>query len=152
MACWAVSRRPGGIRPRAYRRRASTTPTRLYFPETQHTLSGKFLDYWQQNGGLALFGYPISEPVVENGVTVQYFQRNRFELHPDQAGTPYEVQLGLLGRDLLAQRVQVTETTVSLPTYGYEAGLLFSPRTTRSRPTRTSTSPRWGRSLCAATV
>ncbi len=101
---------------------ASTTPTRLYFPETQHTLAGKFLDYWQQNGGLALFGYPISEPLVENGVTVQYFQRNRFELHPDQAGTPYEVQLGLLGRDLLAQRVQITETSVSLPTYGYEEG------------------------------
>ncbi len=101
---------------------ASTTPTRLYFPETQHTLTGKFLDYWQQNGGLALFGYPISEPLIENGVTVQYFQRNRFELHPDQAGTPYEVQLGLLGRDLLAQRVQITETSVALPTYGYEEG------------------------------
>jgi hypothetical protein len=104
---------------------ASTPFGCLYFPETQHTLSGKFLDYWQQNGGLALFGYPISEALVENGVTVQYFQRNRFELHPDQAGTPYEVQLGLLGRDLLAQRVQVTETTVNLPTYGYEAGFYF---------------------------
>lgn len=101
---------------------ANTTPTRLYFPETKHTLSGKFLDYWQRNGGLALFGFPISEPVDEGGVAAQYFQRNRFELHPERAGTPYEVQLGLLGRDILAQRVQISETSVSLPAYGYEQG------------------------------
>jgi Tol biopolymer transport system component len=28
---------------------------------------------------------------------VQYFERRRLELHPEHAGTPYEVQLGLLG-------------------------------------------------------
>jgi Domain of unknown function (DUF5107) len=105
---------------------ASSTPTRLYFRETQHTVSGTFLDYWQANGGLALFGYPISEPVIEDGLTVQYFQRNRFELHPDAAGTPYEVALGLLGRDMLEQRVKVTDTAVSLKVYGYEQGF-YSP-------------------------
>ncbi|HST03984.1 MAG TPA: DUF5107 domain-containing protein [Chloroflexia bacterium] len=101
---------------------ASSTPTRLYFPETQHSISGQFLDYWQANGGLALFGYPISEPVTENGLTVQYFQRNRFELHPEAAGTPYEVALGLLGRDMLEQRVKVTDSNISLKVYGYEEG------------------------------
>ncbi|HYP21151.1 MAG TPA: DUF5107 domain-containing protein, partial [Chloroflexia bacterium] len=95
-------------------------PDTQYFPETRHTLSGPFLRYWRGNGGLALFGYPISEPLQEGGLIVQYFERNRFELHPEVAGTPYEVQLGLLGRDLLAQRVQVRETTVSIPTYAYE--------------------------------
>ena len=99
---------------------APTGPDTRYFPETRHTLSGPFLRYWQANGGLALFGFPISQPLQEDGLTVQYFERNRFELHPEVAGTPYEVQLGLLGRDLLAQRVQVRETTVSLPTYAYE--------------------------------
>ena len=98
----------------------SPGPDRQYFPETRHTLSGPFMRYWQQNGGLALFGYPISEPLQEGGLTVQYFERNRFELHPESAGTQYEVQLGLLGRDLLAQRVQVRETTVAIPTYAYE--------------------------------
>jgi len=34
--------------------------------------------------------------------TVQYFERRRMELHPERAGTPYEVQLGLLGRDIYA--------------------------------------------------
>ncbi len=99
---------------------ASNTPTRIYFPETSHTLSGKFLDYWNRNGGLALFGYPISEPFTEGGFTVQYFQRNRFELHPEDSGTDYEVQLGLLGRDMLNQRVKVTETAITLPVYAYE--------------------------------
>ncbi|MFL5733804.1 MAG: L,D-transpeptidase, partial [Chloroflexia bacterium] len=49
-------------------------PGKIYFPETTHTLSGPFLSYWQRNGGLALFGYPISEPVQEGGYTVQYFE------------------------------------------------------------------------------
>lgn len=96
----------------------------IYFPETMHTLSGKFYEYWQANGGLALFGYPISEPVQEGGFTVQYFQRNRFELHPENSGTQYEVLLGLLGRDALAQRVQVKESSVLLPVYAYEQGYI----------------------------
>jgi hypothetical protein len=28
---------------------------------------------------------------------VQYFERNRFEYHPENVGTDYEVQLGLIG-------------------------------------------------------
>ena len=71
--------------------------THAYFKETQHTLSGPFLKYWQSHGGLAVFGYPISEELTENGYKVQYFERNRFEYHPEFAGTPNEVLLGLLG-------------------------------------------------------
>jgi hypothetical protein len=69
----------------------------VYFRETQHSLSGPFLKYWQRYGGLAVFGYPISEELMENGYRVQYFERNRFEYHPEYAGTPNEVLLGLLG-------------------------------------------------------
>lgn len=98
----------------------SSTDASLYFPETKHTLSGAFLDYWRSHGALPLFGYPISEPIQEDGYMTQYFERNRFEYHPENAGTQYEVLLGLLGRDLLAQRVQVRESSVTLPTYGYE--------------------------------
>ena len=78
-----------------------------YFSTTGHNLSGKFLSYWQQSGGLAIYGYPLSEPFMEasksDGKTylVQYFERNRFELHPELAGTRFEVQLGLLGSELL---------------------------------------------------
>src|SRR5258708_1734863 len=78
-----------------------------YFAETGHNLSGKFLAYWQETGGLPIYGFPISEPFMEqsksDGKTylVQYFERNRFELHPELAGTRFEVELGLLGSELL---------------------------------------------------
>ncbi len=78
-----------------------------YFDATQHNLSGKFLKYWQDTGGLAIYGYPISEAFIEqsksDGKTylVQYFERNRLELHPEAAGTKWEVELGLLGSELL---------------------------------------------------
>ena len=81
-------------------------PDVVYFPQTQHTLRGIFRTYWEQHGGLAQFGYPITEEYPEKSTTdgqiytVQYFQRNRFEAHPENAGTPYEVLLGLLGRTI----------------------------------------------------
>jgi len=35
---------------------------------------------------------------------VQYFERERFEYHPESAGTPYEVELGRLGAQVARQR------------------------------------------------
>lgn len=81
-----------------------------YFSQTGHTLRGAFLDYWNKHGGLPQFGYPITEEFVEaegpdnTGLQVQYFQRNRFEYHPELAGTQYEVQLGLLGTESATQK------------------------------------------------
>lgn len=78
-----------------------------YFKETGHTLSGPFLKFWENNGGLRLFGLPWTEPFEElnpndgKRYVVQYFERERLEYHPELAGTPYEVQLGLLGTDTL---------------------------------------------------
>ncbi len=77
-----------------------------YFPQTGKTVSGKFLEYWHNNGGLAVYGYPLTEAQAEvdpeTGQTflTQWFERNRFELHPENAGTKYEILLGLLGKDL----------------------------------------------------
>lgn len=81
-----------------------------YFAATGHSLCGAFLRAWLAQGGLARFGYPLSEPAEESLMlgrdiwtgTVQYFERRRMELHQDLAGTPYAVLLGLLGRDTLA--------------------------------------------------
>jgi spore germination protein len=85
-------------------------PDTVYFPQVQHTLEGTFLKYWQEHGGLAQFGFPISESMIEKSAVdgrtylVQYMERARFELHPEYAGTPSEVLLGLLGRDILPCR------------------------------------------------
>lgn len=99
-------------------RKAVTTPVTLSTPlavpferATQHTIEPRFQRYWQQHGGLAQYGYPISEPfftVTPEGkrMLVQYFERNRFEWHPENAGTPYEVQLGLIGSYYGAQAQQ----------------------------------------------
>ena len=55
------------------------------FPETGHCVSGAILNYWERNGGLAVFGYPIDELRVETneGWTgpTQWFQRDRLEDH-----------------------------------------------------------------------
>jgi hypothetical protein len=90
-------------------------PGCVYFEQTQHSLCPPFLAYWQQNGGLERFGYPITERQQETieGWTgdVQYFERRRMEHHIENAGTPYEVLLGLLGRDVLNYEQQTTLDT-----------------------------------------
>lgn len=76
-----------------------------YFNETGHNLGGDFGSYWTINGGLAVFGLPITEEIREvnpadgKEYTVQYFERNRFELHED-AEPGSRVQLGLLGAEI----------------------------------------------------
>ena len=30
------------------------------FPQTNQCINGRFRQFWEQNGGLAVFGYPIS--------------------------------------------------------------------------------------------
>jgi hypothetical protein len=81
-----------------------------YFPETHHTLKAGFKQFWDAQGGVAIFGLPISEEFQEQSktdgktYTVQYFERNRFEYHPEFKGTPYEVELGLLGVQMTAGR------------------------------------------------
>lgn len=78
-----------------------------HFPQTGHNVRPHLLSYWQANGGLASFGYPLSEEfteTLENGkpYTVQYFERARFELHPENAA-PYDILLGQFGRRILSE-------------------------------------------------
>jgi hypothetical protein len=82
-----------------------------YFEQTRFNVCGWFLGYWQRNGGLERFGYPIS-PVFEEQIegrtySVQYFERRRMEYHPENS-FPYDVLLGLLGRDVLALEQRAT--------------------------------------------
>jgi hypothetical protein len=85
------------------------TPARRYFAETGHSLSGGFKSFWDRNGGLPVFGYPLSEEFSERNAdlrqdfTTQYFERERFEYHPENRA-PYDILLGRLGAELLAMR------------------------------------------------
>ena len=89
------------------------------FPETGKTVCGRFLEYWQANGGLAQQGLPITDEFIEINPTngkaylTQYFERARFEYHPENKA-PYDVLLGLLGREQV-QAKYPNGTPVGLP-------------------------------------
>jgi hypothetical protein len=80
--------------------------TKICFKEVANCIEGRFAEYWQQNGGLAIFGFPLNaarqEQVEGKRYLVQQFERNRFELHPEKQ-RPYDVLLGRLGDERLRQ-------------------------------------------------
>ncbi|MDI3341103.1 MAG: Ig-like domain-containing protein [Sphaerobacter sp.] len=75
-------------------------PAVRYFAETGHTLAGKFREFWEQHGGIALFGLPLTEEIEEGGRRVQYFERVRLELRPTEDGTGMTVEIAPLGEQL----------------------------------------------------
>ena len=87
------------------------------FSQTGFTACGLFLQYWRANGGLAQQGYPISGVFYERNAPppagdgqlhmVQYFQRARFEYHPENQ-PPFQVLLGLLGTEQYSARYEKT--------------------------------------------
>ena len=58
-----------------------STRRRLYFEETQHTVSF-FLKFYETYGGADLFGPPITEMFIEDQKIVQYFQRIKLVWDP----------------------------------------------------------------------
>ena len=76
------------------------TQNSKYYSETGHNIKGEFLTFYDSNpNAIFLYGYPITEEYVDiNGITVQYFQRARFEYRADlPAGQ--RVNLTQLGRE-----------------------------------------------------
>jgi hypothetical protein len=76
-----------------------------------YVVSGHFLEFWNNNGGLQLFGYPISQPFAERMkdgtlMWVQYFERARMELHGPE-GAQY-VLLGHFGVEILNNRMGIS--------------------------------------------
>ena len=79
------------------------------FPETSKQVCDPFLTYWQQHGGLTQQGLPLSDAFNETNPTngqvylTQYFERARFEWHPNNDPS-YQVLLGQFGRRILGER------------------------------------------------
>src|SRR5262245_16905669 len=77
------------------------------FSETGYCIKGRIREFWEQNGGLTVFGFPIAPQRAElvEGQTfqAQWFERHRMELHPENQ-RPYDVLLGRLGADSLADQ------------------------------------------------
>jgi hypothetical protein len=74
-----------------------------WFTETGHYIGGAFWTYWRERGGLPLFGFPLTDEVLEDGRTTQYFERAVMEWHPENAD-PYKVLLRRLGAEALLRR------------------------------------------------
>jgi hypothetical protein len=105
-----------GVHSGSYARTAIPGECR-HFAETGRSLCGEFLSAWLYGGlsldddpafteaeSLALYGLPLSDPRTERLAdgqmyVVQWFERARFELHPELPW-PNRVLRGLLGREL----------------------------------------------------
>lgn len=73
----------------------------MCFEETGFMVSGGFRDFWLTHHGEVNLGFPISTEFVEDGVTVQYFERGRLEYRPDH---PQQVVMSdLVRQQLIAQ-------------------------------------------------
>ncbi|MEM8532407.1 MAG: sialidase family protein, partial [Chloroflexota bacterium] len=88
-----------------------------FFAETGHNVCNDILTSWRSSGleldgvngtseaeSLALFGLPLSDAQTETlsdgrEYTVQWFERARFEIHPENE-PPFNVLLGLLGNEI----------------------------------------------------
>lgn len=88
---------------------ATSVRTVRYFSETGHNVTNIFLSFWEKNGQVRLFGYPLGEAYSENGIIYQWFQRARFEYRQGQ------VTLGMLGQEWQDNRTPAREPIVSTP-------------------------------------
>jgi hypothetical protein len=84
----------------------------LYVSATGHYMRGVFRDFWDKQGGLAIFGYPITEEYIDarTNRVYQYFERARFERAQPNATT---VELGLLGKQAVGDRVFPTAAPIT---------------------------------------
>ncbi len=78
-------------------------PQERFFPETQKTVRGKFLDFFDTHG-LDLCGYPITEQFTEYGLPSQYFQRVAME--ETKKG---KIRLKLIGSEVWLARKKIAE-------------------------------------------
>lgn len=99
---------PGGAMPPPSAAPApEPEPACIFFPETGYSLCGGFRDYWRTYGGLAVYGFPITDEFIdpETGRVTQWLERARFEWHPGAWPERFDVMLGLLGTNLVADRL-----------------------------------------------
>lgn len=84
--------------------RSSHAQEAICFAEVPQCLSGPLRDAWQERGGLAVFGLPLStarDELIEGApALVQWFERARLEL-PTGATEPAQVRSGRVGAELL---------------------------------------------------
>lgn len=79
-----------------------------FFPATGFLVRGEFLDFFDRQGGIEIFGYPLTTEFEEAGRLVQYFQRGRMELYPENPPAQ-RVVMGALGELLMTPELPIAE-------------------------------------------
>lgn len=91
-----------------------------YFSETGHSVSGEFLKtYISATNPELIYGYPITEAFERDFGFIQYFERARFELRPEN---PPELRVVITQLGLLLH-----ETSYALPEPGSIPGCRYFP-------------------------
>jgi hypothetical protein len=110
---------------------AQAQPAQRCFAETDFCISGAIRAYWERNGGLPVFGYPIGEQHIEQiehwSGPVQWFERDRLEDHADQGLGVMAGRLGAAMLDLSWTPWQDFPGALATP-----AGCMFFPETSHS--------------------
>lgn len=128
---------------------------------TGHTIADQpapFKRFYEQYGGLPIFGRPLSEQFEERNADtgqtywVQYFERQRLEWHPELQDVAFQVQLGRLGDEYRATNLSQEAVdafawhSATTPqreefAYGFNATMYY---TDRERTARTAASTGFG--------
>jgi len=105
-----LARYPTGTDPSINHQQVVPGDSSYTFSQTGKTVMGYFLSYWQSHGSLTQIGYPLTDAFYETSLNdgriylAQYFERARFEYHPEQSDPRYRVMLGLVGVEARARR------------------------------------------------
>ena len=87
--------------------RAQAQLDRRCFRETGYCIAGPIRSFWESNGGLMVFGFPITpqqtERIEGRPIEAQWFERSRLELHPENP-PPYDVLIGRMGEERLRRQ------------------------------------------------
>lgn len=105
----------------------------LFFATTGQRLSNThgFLAYWRAGNGPLTLGPPVTPELIENGLTVQYFERGRLEYHPEYGGAILRGRLGAEYSEILWQRFEplapeaIPPDARLFPETGYAVGQPF---------------------------
>jgi hypothetical protein len=107
----------------------------ICFAQVPDCITFRFAEFWTDNGGLAVFGLPLTtaknEKVGDQKYKVQYFERARFEYHKGDP-LPYDVLLGRIGVDRLTAQGRDWQTfpkaDPNTPHYFAETGHAIAPQ------------------------
>lgn len=117
LGAYMIDQLPVEERARSQFAPAPASTTGQYFNVTQHNVKGQFLAFWQDNGGLPIFGYPLSEEfyqTIDNEtILVQYFERVRLEARVRDGGLA--ISIAPLGRMIVDANADLVARTSPMP-------------------------------------